>query len=312
MNISDVWSKTVFQAKKQAPMICLVAGIGGVIFSGVKACKATLKLNDILKTAKEEVASVHNALEDVAYKDAYTPEDGKKDLVTIYVQTGVNIAKLYLPSVGIGLLSLACIITSHNIMGKRNAALAAAYVTVDRGFKTYRERVKDRFSDEVEQELRHSIKTKQIEEVSVDESDNVTTVEKTVRTFQLDGASTYAMIFDKRCGGYEKDSEYNLMFLRAQQAHANELLKAHKYLFLNEVYTLLGRHKSELTAAGQSVGWVYDPNSTLGDNIVDFGITVIEDAYIEDEDRYGRVIVLDFNVDGPIIERAVKKGLLVA
>ena len=93
------------------------------------------------------------------------------------------------------------------------------------------------------------------------------------------------------------------MFLNAQQNYANDLLKSKGYLFLNDVYDMLGIPK---TKAGQVVGWVYDPeNPNSGDNYVDFGIY---DAYNEKArdfvNGYERTILLDFNVDGYILDKS--------
>ena len=68
---------------------------------------------------------------------------------------------------------------------------------------------------------------------------------------------------------YEKDPEYNLMFLRQQERYATEKLRANGTLFLNEVYDMLDIPR---TRAGQVVGWVYDEDNPIGDNYVDFGI----------------------------------------
>ena len=48
--------------------------------------------------------------------------------------------------------------------------------------------------------------------------------------------SQFARFFDEYNPSWNKTAEYNLLFLRGQQAHANDLLHARGYLFLNEVY----------------------------------------------------------------------------
>ncbi len=112
----------------------------------------------------------------------------------------------------------------------------------------------------------------------------------------------YSRFFDETSTAWEKDPEYNLMFLRAQQAHANDILKAKGYLFLNEVYRMLGIPE---TRAGQVVGWRYDPNNCDhdGDNYVDFNIMDVHSQKAMDfVNGYERAILLDFNVDGPIMD----------
>ena len=98
----------------------------------------------------------------------------------------------------------------------------------------------------------------------------------------------------------------NRFFLLRQQDQANERLKARGYLFLNDVYEMLGIPK---TKAGQIVGWVYDTNMPNGDNYVDFGIF---NAYSEQArdfvNGYERTILLDFNVDGNILDLIEDQG----
>ena len=90
------------------------------------------------------------------------------------------------------------------------------------------------------------------------------------------------------------------MFLKQQERYANEMLESRGHLYLNEVYDMLGIPRSK---AGQVVGWVFDKNNPDVDNYVDFGIY---DLHNEDNRRFvngkERVILLDFNVDGPILQ----------
>ena len=95
-----------------------------------------------------------------------------------------------------------------------------------------------------------------------------------------------------------KRSRVNLVFLKAQQQYANDLLRAKGRLFLNDVYDMLGIEK---TKAGQIVGWVYDPENPNGDNFVDFGIYDMSKERVRAfVNGYEATILLDFNVDGNI------------
>ena len=291
-------NKVGFTIKKHSPEILAVAGGVGVVASAVMACKATLKVNDILDDAKNTVEKIHEVREMPEMVDKYTEEDGKKDLAIAYIQTGVKLIKLYGPSVLLGAASLGCIFTSHKILRKRNMALAAAYATVDRGFKEYRNRVVERFGKELDRELKYNIRAKEIEEVVVNEDGTQTSVENTVEAVDPNVYSEYARFYDDGCLGWSKSSEDNLYFLKCQQNHANELLQAKGHLFLNEVYDMLGIPR---TKAGQVVGWVYDKDNCTGDNFVDFGIY---DLYNERArafvNGHERTILLDFNVDGNV------------
>lgn len=296
--VSGSVHKIGFELKKHSPEIFIAVGVVGTVASAVMACKATTKLNDILAESKEQLEQIKTVAVDPAYADKYTEDDAKKDTTITYVQTGVKVAKLYAPSVILCASSLGCLLASNNILRKRNAALSAAYMTVDKSFKEYRRRVAERFGDEVEKEIRYNIKAKEI--VTVDEEGNE--VKETVKV--MEGAdnpttySDYARFFDESCPAWQNDPEYNLTFLKAQQQYANDLLKAQGRLFLNDVYKMLG---IDITKAGQVVGWVYDPDCPVGDNFVDFGIYDMSKERVRAfVNGYEPNILLDFNVDGNI------------
>ena len=291
------------QIRKHSPEILMVAGVVGTVASTVLACKATLKVNEVLEEKKNTIDAIHTCLENETIE--YTEEDSKKDLTILYAQTGIKLVKLYAPAVILGALSITSIVAGHKILKKRNLALAAAYAVVDKGFKDYRKRVVERFGEELDKELRYNLKAKEIEEVVKDKDGNEKVEKKVVNIVDsenpLNGVSEYAKFFDEVSTNWSKDPEYNLMFLRRQQDWANEKLKATGYLFLNEVYDMLGIPR---TQAGQVVGWIYDKKNPNGDNYVDFGIyDVHSEAKRGFVNGVERSILLDFNVDGVIYDK---------
>ena len=289
-------SKNVVE--KHSPEILAGVGVVGVVASTVMACKATMKLNDILEESKETRDKIREVESNPRYEEQYSHEDAKKDLTINYTQTGLKIAKLYAPAVILGSASLGCLLASNDILRKRNAALSAAYMTVDKSFKEYRQRVVDRFGEEVEKEIRYNIKAEEVTSTVVTEDGSETTVTETVKTMDPNLYSDYAKFFDEASPYWQKDPEYNLMFLKSQQQYATDLLRARGRLFLNEVYDMLGIEK---TKAGQIVGWVYNPTNPIGDNFVDFGIFDMSKERVRAfVNGYEPNILLDFNVDGNI------------
>lgn len=292
-----------FKFKKHSPEILVGAGVVGVVASVVMACKATTKLDDVLAETKDTVDKIHDVTEHpekIPEGKEYTVEDSKKDLTIVYTQAGVKLVKLYGPAVVLGTVSIAAIIGGHHILRKRNIALAAAYTAVDKGFKEYRGRVLERFGEEVDRELRYNIKAKEIEKTVTDANGKETVVKETVDVADPNLTSDYARFFDDGCTGWTKDPEFNLMFLKDQQRYADDLFKSKGHLFLNEVYDMLGIPR---TQAGQVVGWIYDEKNPIGDNFIDFGIYDIADERKRSfVNGYERTILLDFNVDGNILE----------
>ena len=298
--ISSSVNKASFQLRKHSPEILIVAGVIGTVASTVMACKATTKISTILEDSKEVIETIHEFQEDKS-KEAYTDDDAKKDLVIVYAQTGLKVVKLYAPAVVLGILSLSSILASNNILRERNVALAAAYATVDKGFKEYRNRVVERFGEKIDRELRYNVKAQKFEETVVDENGKKKKVKTTVDIIEETDYSSYARFFDDGSSYWEKSAEYNLMFLRAQQQYANDKLRANGRLFLNEVYDMLDIPR---TKAGQVVGWVYDDKNQIGDNYVDFGIYDTNRQRVRDfVNGYERAILLDFNVDGNVWDK---------
>lgn len=321
-NMTRLMHMSELKLKKHSPEILVVTGVVGIVASAVMACKATTKVNDILTDTKTQVDKIHEVMnnDDLRIKEeikvtvdengkqtittekveVYTEEDSKKDLAIVYTQSALKFVKLYGPSVLLGAASISCILASHHILSKRNAALAAAYSIVDRGFKEYRGRVIDRFGEAVDKELKYNIKAEEIEEKVIDENGEEKVEKKVVSVANPTGYSDYAKFYDVGCTGWTKDPELNLMFLKRQQRYANDKLKAQGHLFLNDVYEMLGIQK---TKAGQIVGWVYNEEHPNGDNYIDFGIYDIHSAPTRDfVNGYERTILLDFNVDGNILD----------
>lgn len=300
--VSSSFNKLGFQLKKHSPEILVVAGVVGTVVSAVMACKATTKVGAILENSKDVIDSIHECQGNEAMAEQYSPEDAKKDLAIVYIQTGIKLAKLYAPAIALGTLSITSILASNNILRKRNVALAAAYATVDKTFKDYRNRVVERFGEQVDKELRHNIKAQKIDKVVIDENGKEKKVKETVQVAGNPDNSDYAKFFDSSCKAWEENAEYNMMFLKAQQTYANDRLKANGYLFLNDVYDMLGIPR---TKAGQVVGWLYDPKNPdhKGDDYVDFGLyDLYKEKTREFVNGYEEVILLDFNVDGPILD----------
>lgn len=301
--MSRSFNRLGLQVQKHSPEILVVAGVIGAVTSAVMACKATTKVNHILEEAKEQIDGAHEVFEADAksQEPQYSEKDCKKAIAIVYAKTSLELVKLYGPSVALGTASIISILASNNILRKRNIAMAAAYTAVDTGFKEYRNRVIERFGKELDKELRCNIKAVEVEETVTDENGESKVVKKTVEVSEFKNQySQYARCFDDGCLGWDKDAEYNLMVLRKQQDHANDLLRRNGYLFLNDVYDMLGIPR---TKAGQVVGWIYDEKNPNGDNYVDFGIyDLYKEGCRDFVNGYERSIWLDFNVDGVILD----------
>lgn len=300
--LTNKLNKLAVKASKKAPTVLVIGGVCGVAVSTVLACKATLKVNEILEEAKTNIDNVHKALEDENISDEqYSKADSVKDLAITYKNLGVGLAKLYGPAVLIGTASLISIIYSHNLLKKRNASLVAAYTVLDASYKQYRKGVKEVFGEDVDKGLELGI---------IRKNENFKENEDTQKPYIIDHAllkenvsDEYKIIFDEGNRGWENDHYYNMCHLEAQQSYATTLLQTRGYLFLNEVYDLIGHEK---TKQGQLIGWFYDPNDPTKQNYVDFGLEEFKKYYEmatrDEASEHPAGIIMHFNPDGYILD----------
>lgn len=275
-------------AQKNSPGLLFGAGVVGMIGSTVLACRATLKMEEVLWDAKTKLHTA-KTLE----HQEYSEKDRSRDITLIHVQTGVKVVRLYGPAIIVGGLSIAALTKSHNILNQRNAALTAAYAALEKGFKEYRERVIDKYGEEADRNLRYG--TQQVEV-----TDPETKKKKIVTRVSQDTPSIYARFFDPTSTSWSREPEYNLIFLKCQQNYANDMLHARGHVFLNEVYDMLGIPRSK---AGAVVGWILTPDGQT-DNFINFGVFDDKSEKARDfVNGYEGAILLDFNVDGIIYDR---------
>ena len=302
--ITRTFHKVGFKLKKHSPEILVVAGVISTVTSAVMACKATLKVNDVIDETKETIEDIHYCIGKglkTSDGEEYTQEVANKDLTIVYIQTGWKFAKLYGPAVLLGVASIGCMVGSNQILRKRNIALGAAFTAMDKSFKEYRGRVIEKFGKDLDRELRFNTKAKQIEETVVDENGKESTVTKTVEIVDPNVThSIYSVVFCEGNTGWTKNAELNKVFLLQQQNYANDKLRLNGVLTLNEVYDMIGAPR---TAYGQLAGWVYTEDSSVGDNFVDFGIFDINsEKKCDFINGIERSIILDFNCIGNILD----------
>lgn len=289
--VSTVAGRTGLKIKKYSPEILLATGTVSIIGGVVVACKATLKVDDILAEAEENKKKI----EDAKCFDEYSEDDAKRDTAIVTIRTGVNLVKNYIPSSVLIFGGLGCIYASYGIIRKRNIAITAAYTSLQTAFDNYRDRVKEEVGEEKEHDIRYGLKKTKVE--SLDENGKKSKKEVKVYPEEISEYSPHARFFDASSRSWKDDPEYNLCFLKAQQSFANHLLQSRGHVFLNEVYDMLGFDR---TSAGQMVGWVLGN----GDDYIDFGI------YAHNGEAVRRFInglepniLLDFNIDGSIYEK---------
>lgn len=296
-------SHTGLVIKKYSPEILTAVGVVSIVGGSILACKETLHVEDILDEHNhndEMINSVHNGDIDIPEGESYTEEDYKKDVITNKLQTGVKIAKLYGPSVALGVMGIGCILGSHYILSKRNVALLSAYKLANDALTSYRERVVKQFGADIDRNLYYGVDEETVTEEKMLKNGKTKEITKKVSTPHAEH-SQYARFFDECCPNWNKDPSNNKYFLECVQNLMNDTLRFRGHLFLNEVYDALG---FERTPEGAVVGWIYDKSGKgSNDGYVDFDLFRGENRSERDfVNGYERSYLLDFNVDGVIYD----------
>lgn len=299
--------KTKLGIKKHSPEILVVTGIGTGIVAAIIACKQTIKANDIIAVARENLQHIENAKELAANNEVeYTEEDEQADRETIGKQITIGMVKTYALPVGLGILSITCILAGHHILKKRNVALAAAYSALSTDFMNYRKRVADKYGKDVDFMLKNGLEKKIVANQVVDpETGEVKETKEEVLTYDGDKLSQYARVFDEvGSTQWTPSADHNRAFLLMEQNYFNERIRTRGYIFLNEVYERLGFRP---TKAGSVVGWVYQNADYEG---IDFGIfTAHTQKAAEFLEGTEPSIILDFNVQGDILSLVTEGGV---
>ena len=303
MNMRLIVNKSWFALKKASPTIAVAGGVVFGIIGTVEACRATLKVDEVLDKAKADVKKIHETAEDPKFAAEYTQDKMQRDLAVVYTRTAAGLGRLYGKAIVCGAVSIALIFSGHRALLKRTAALGATVTILSDAYKRYRANVAEQYGEEAERDIYNGVRKERIEEVVTDEE---TGKEKKVKSDvkvveETKMASPYAVCFDSTNPNYRKDDViYNVDFLTDVQTFLNQKLQRQGWMFLNEVRMALGYKP---VPEGQVVGWVYndkDPNCSC---CIDFGIDHINREDVRAfRNGYERTFVIDFNVDGPIIE----------
>lgn len=287
---------TGLKIQKYSPEILLGVGTIGVISATVLACKQTLKANDILEQHKEKREVIEQVANDKEFcaRENYTPEDKKKDIGKLYIQTGIQLAKNYLVPAALMGSSIACIFTGFGIVKSRNASLLAAYNAAQQAYSAYRERVKTAIGEEKENDIFAGLTDKKIDHIELDEEGN-TKVEKDKKkkAFEKDDPKQYskwARFFDEMSDGWDGlRGNHDLIkdYLETKNNTWQFELHRRGVVFFNDICR---DFDWPICEDGWKFGWVDDGKTTI-----DFGIYAGNKSSVRFVNGYTNAVLLDFN-----------------
>lgn len=215
---------------KRSPEILLGIGIASGITTTVLAVKATPKALELLSEKRYE-----------KYGDTLKEDDSYDDMPELKPVEVVKATwRCYIPAAISGAASIACLLGSHSVNAKRNAALATAYKLSETALNEYREKVVEEIGEEKEKVIRDKVSQKHLDEKPV--SKNEVTITGTGKQLCYDGIS----------GRY---FESDIQTIRAAVNKINETMVYEMYAALNDFYNEIGLSNTDM---GDELGWNID------------------------------------------------------
>lgn len=194
--------------KRNGSTILTCAGVSGVVATSVMAVRATPKALIMLHEAREEKG---------------------EDLTTMErIKTA---APAYIPTVLVGISTIACILGANALNKRQQASLMSAYALLDNSYKQYKSKVVDLYGEESDLRVREEIaKDKHAGDGKVPDNDKV-------------------LFYDEFSGRYFESTTADV--LKAEY-EINKKLTTWGGVYLNEFYKLVGLPTTDY---GDHLGW---------------------------------------------------------
>jgi hypothetical protein len=241
---------------EKSPIIFGVLGVGLLIGGTVAACANTLKLEETLDKANDDIRNAEN---------------GKSKTIA-YVKGVGRVAKLYAPTVALDTLGVVCLGKSHGIMAKRVDGLAAAYEGLRQGYSRYRKNIFLKYGAEAD----YMAATNSTKEKTTEVDENGKKQKKTIYSSDGHGAATQILFdsynpnfnyLDMYDGdtyiGRHGDTFTNLYFIKRIEEEANRILLQEGAVSMLEILRLMGftqanNYNNINYGAARQLGRVYD------------------------------------------------------
>lgn len=208
--------------KRNASTILTCLGGVGVVATTITAVKATPKALRLIEEA----------------------EQNKGEELTRWEKIKTT-TTTYLPSIGLGITTIACIFGSQILNKRQQAALISAYALVDQSYKDYQRKLKELYGEEVDQEVREAIAIEKAEDVGVRGSYLGTNCDLALE----ENNGEPQVFYDEHSGRYFESTIEQVL---TAEYHLNRNYILRGYSYLNEFYEFLG---IEETDYGSVLGW---------------------------------------------------------
>lgn len=221
MNLHSIIFKTKRSLRSNSPSILVGFGVAGTALTAYLAARGSFEASALIREVEKQEGPVLGAKEKIK---AYTPV----------------VWRCYIPAATSGVATIACIVGSTNIQGKRTAAAVSAYSLTEKAFSEYRDKVKDQIGKHQEQVIRDEVARDHVEknaprngEVIVAGSGNVLCCELYTKRYFMSDMET----------------------LRKSQNDINQSIVNTLYVSLDDFYDMIGLPQ---TSTSSDLGWDSD------------------------------------------------------
>ena len=207
--MSNLLSRSKLFLRRNTPTILTCAGGIGVIVTSVMAVKATPKALTLIEAAKDEKGSELTKLETVRVA-----------------------GPVYIPTIVVGLSTLACIFGANMLNKRQQAALTSAYALLNSSYNEYKHKIDELYGPEANANVRREIAKDKYDECDISSEDD-----------------DKELFFDHYSNRYFRST---LAKVRDAEYRINRTMVMRDYAYLNEFYEFL---EIEPIESGWETGW---------------------------------------------------------
>ena len=270
--------------KPHVPTIAVMGGSVAVFGGAFLACKATLKIDDILNEHNAMMNHIADHTDNPDFPE-YTDKEVKKDKLQVYAMTSGKFFRAYAPAVGLAAAGFASIFYGFGLIKKWHTLAVSAVSAIDGKFAQYRQNVVNELGADMDKKFAGELlEAKEVEVAKVDPETGESKTE-TVKGIDDVIEDDFTRIFDYKNPKWENGYLLNDRFLNNLENWYSKHLSSHRmdHLFLNTVLKELGFKE---TGIGHFYGWTDKPGCS-----VRFDITPFVRIWDNDNDKQMPLII---------------------
>lgn len=210
----------MFFKRNGSTILSIIGGVG-VVATSIMAVKATPKALERLDQAKEEKGEDLTKLEVVKVAGA-----------------------VYIPSIVMGVGTVACIFGANALNKREQASLMSAYALIDGAYKDYRNKVREIHGEEADKNIIDAIVVEKADDMYIRNGYMCGTCD-----LGKEESGEQRLFYDLHSGRYFTSTIEQVI---SAEYHLNRNYILRGYAYLNELYVFLG---IEETDYGSVLGW---------------------------------------------------------